>query len=84
MQEIEWAIREYLATHTGRDDVRTLGANESLLESGIIDSATMVGLISFIEEQYGFAVDEEDMVPENFETLAAIARYISESRSARP
>ncbi len=84
MQDVEQAIREYLATHTGRDEVRTLDANESLLESGIIDSAVMVGLISFIEERYGFTVDEDDMIPENFETLAAIARYITESTSARP
>ena len=84
MESIEQAIRDYLATHTGRDEAQTLSSDQSLLETGIIDSAVMVGLVAFIEERFGFTVDEDDMIPENFETLQAIARYVATRTASTP
>lgn len=51
--------------------------NESLIESGIIDSLGIVELIEYMEDTYGIVVGEEDLVPENFDTLAAIQALIS-------
>ncbi len=83
MSEIIEEIRNYLESRTGRQDLRTMELNESLLETGIIDSMVMVGLTAFIEEKYGFRVDEDDMVPENFETLEAIANYIARNTAGK-
>lgn len=54
-----------------------LGENESLIEGGIIDSLGVVELIGYIENAYGIIVGEDDLVPENFDTLAAIQTFIS-------
>lgn len=77
MSDILEQIRGYLESRTGRKELRSMDPDESLLETGIIDSMVMVGLIAFIEERFGFRVEEDDMVPENFETLNRIARYVS-------
>ena len=54
-----------------------LDENESLIEGGIIDSLGLVELIGYIENTYGIIVGEDDLVPENFDTLAAIQMFIS-------
>jgi acyl carrier protein len=56
---------------------QTLGENESLIEGGIIDSLGVVELIGYIENAYGIVVGEDDLVSENFDTLAAIQTFIS-------
>ena len=50
---------------------------DSLLERGIIDSVAMVDLIAFLEKTYGITISDDDMTPENFDSVDAIARYVA-------
>ena len=51
--------------------------DDSLLERGIIDSGAMVDLIAFLEKTYGIVISDDDMTPENFDSVEAIARYVA-------
>jgi acyl carrier protein len=51
---------------------------QSFLESGIIDSTGLLELVSFVEERYGIAVADADLVPSNLDSLRNISRYVSE------
>jgi acyl carrier protein len=51
-----------------------------LIESGILDSLTMLKLVTFLEEKFGVKVDPEDVVRENFETVAMILNFMDEKR----
>jgi acyl carrier protein len=55
---------------------RQVAADESLLDAGIIDSLAVMELRTFIEREFGFTVSEDDLVPENFDSLAAMSEYI--------
>lgn len=70
-------IRAYLATHRATQGSGDFGDQESLLEAGVIDSMAMVDLIAHLEETYSITIDEDDMVPENFDTVDAIVAYVS-------
>lgn len=50
--------------------------DESLIEAGFIDSTGVLELVAFLEERFGIMVDDADIVPENLDSLAAIARYV--------
>ncbi len=50
--------------------------NTNLLEQHIIDSFAIINLVANIEDEYGVAVSARDIVPENFETPAAILAMI--------
>lgn len=54
--------------------------DESLLETGIIDSLAILELTAYLEEKYGILVEEDDLVPENFDTLTAIECYVDSKR----
>ena len=66
-----------LLSHLGTEgDLTTVGNEDSLLESGVLDSAAMVELIMRLEDRFGIAIDEDDLVPENFDSIAAITAFL--------
>jgi acyl carrier protein len=73
---IEREVREFIAKEVA-PDIRTVKDHESLLEAGVIDSLGILSLISFIERRYGIAVTEDEMMPENFDSIEAIAGFIA-------
>ncbi|RMG67764.1 MAG: acyl carrier protein [Calditrichaeota bacterium] len=75
---IEQRIREFLYEDSLKETFENLTEQDSLLELGIIDSVKMIELVSFIEQQFGIQVDEEDLIPENFDNIAAMTRYIAD------
>ena len=58
------------------DKDRAIGDDESFLESGIIDSTGVIEVVAWIEENYNFSVDDEDLVPEKFDSVSNLTKYI--------
>ena len=50
--------------------------SENLLSKGIVDSHGVMELVGFLEERYGISVADEDLSPENFESVASIAGFV--------
>lgn len=50
--------------------------NSSLFASGLLDSFTLVDFVSVIESECGVRVDDRDLRPENFDTIAKIESFI--------
>jgi acyl carrier protein len=48
----------------------------SFLEEGIIDSMNVMELITFVEETFGLEIADEEIVPDNFDSVSKIAAYI--------
>lgn len=71
-------LENYLFT----DDVSQLGLDDSLLGRGIVDSTGMLEIILFIEEQLGVKVADEEMVPENLDSVSRIATFVMSRRKA--
>lgn len=55
---------------------QNIDATDSLIENGIIDSVGMLNLVEFIENRFSIKVDEDDLMPENFDSLKAIEDYV--------
>jgi acyl carrier protein len=80
VRSIQKELRQFIASELGRD-VSGVADAESLLEAGVIDSMGVLELVSFIEKQYRIAVAEDEMMPENFDSVDAIAAFIDRRRS---
>jgi acyl carrier protein len=59
----------------GQDD--GFGEDVSLLEKGIIDSTGVLELVSFLEDRFAISVEDEELVPANFDSLSRLAAYVS-------
>jgi acyl carrier protein len=54
--------------------------DESLFDSGLLDSFALPDVVSALEVEFGIKVPDSDLTPRKFESIASIGRYI-ESRS---
>lgn len=54
----------------------------SLLERGIIDSTGVLEIIMFLEETFGISVQTSDMLPENFDSVDNIVRFVERMQAA--
>ena len=59
----------------GMDD-NLLGYDDSLLEKGIVDSTGVLELIAYIEQNYMMKINNDELVPENLDSLDNIASFI--------
>jgi acyl carrier protein len=59
---------------------RELGADDRLLDDGIVDSMGAVELVSFLEERFAIAVPDDEITEDNFGSVADIARFVAEKR----
>jgi len=59
-----------------------LADDDRLLDKGVIDSMSIVEMISFIEREFGVSAMEEEISDANFGSLAGIARFVTEKQSA--
>lgn len=50
---------------------------DSLFEAGIIDSLGVLNLVSFLEKSFGVRVKDEELTPENFETVNSIHDFVN-------
>ena len=81
-QNIKQQIVEFITTNFLFDESsNVLGEVDSLLETGVIDSTGVLELVAFIEETYGIKIDDEEIVPENLDSIINIAAYISQKLS---
>ena len=59
------------------DDATQLDNNQSFLETGIIDSTGILELVSFIEEHYSITVEDEDLIPDNLDSVNNVVNFIN-------
>ncbi len=84
MKSIESAIREFLLQLPTARKIRNLKPQDSLFRRGLLDSQGVISMVAFCEEMFDIEILDEDVVPENFESLRAMSRLIkrAQSRSA--
>jgi acyl carrier protein len=77
----EARIRELLAHLVAAGDLRRVGDGDSLLEAGVLDSAVMIELLGRLEEAFDCSIGEDELTPENFHSIAAIADLVRRKRA---
>lgn len=82
-EAIEQEVRQFLKDNfpLSADGV-DLGGDDSLIEVGVIDSTGVLELIGFIEERYQVEIADEEVLPENLDSIANIIRFVGEKTAA--
>lgn len=57
-------------------DSESLREDTSFLEEGIVDSTGILELVMFLEETYGIKIEDDELIPENFDNLNRIVKYL--------
>ena len=60
---------------------RDLGNDDSLLESGILDSLGVLEVVTFLEDELGITITDDELLPENFRSIACVAAFVERKRN---
>lgn len=74
--QLKQQVRAFVLQNFYVADEASLTDAGSLLDQGIVDSTGVLEVIGFIETTYGVTVEDEEMLPENLESIDCITRYV--------
>jgi acyl carrier protein len=75
--DVEQFIVGELTQGRGIDSV---APDEDLLASGIVDSHGVMEMVAFLEGRYGISVSDDDLTPENFQSLSSVEAFVARKR----
>ncbi|RKY09909.1 MAG: acyl carrier protein [Planctomycetota bacterium] len=80
MSHIE-TVHEFIVENFLFGDGENLTNETSFLDSGIIDSTGILELIAFLEETYNIKIADDELIPENLDSLNNVAKFIEQKNS---
>lgn len=77
MSAVEQKVRGFiLENFMFSNDESALNSEESLLEKGVIDSTGVMELVAFLEDEYKFRINDDELVPENLDSVRNIVAFV--------
>ncbi len=83
MSDIQKQVREFIVENfmMGQDE-SDLDDAQSFLETGLLDSTGILEVIGFLEDTFGFDVEDEEMIPENLDSVNNLVAFIGKKQTA--
>jgi acyl carrier protein len=75
-------VRAFILQRFPTVAARNMTDDDSLLDSGVIDSLGVLDLAAFIERELGVQLADDDLTAENFESIATLSRFLAAKRAA--
>ena len=69
-------IRQFIVENFLFGDDNGLKDDTSFLDEGIIDSTGILELVSFVEEEFSISVEDEELIPENLDSIMNVVAYL--------
>ena len=76
MSELKTQIRDFIIENFLFGNANGLKDDTSFLEEGIIDSTGVLELVTFLEENFEIQVEDEELIPENLDSIDNVATYL--------
>ncbi len=81
MSELKTKIKEFIVTEVNPDsNLKQLGDDEPLLDSGIINSLGVLKIMAFLDEAFGIDLSAEQIKLENFKTVNSICSLVEKNK----
>tara|TARA_R110002049_G_scaffold299634_1_gene489960 strand:+ start:3694 stop:3942 length:249 start_codon:yes stop_codon:yes gene_type:complete len=73
--ETKSKIKDYIINATLSDN-KTISDDTLIFETGLLDSMGLLFLIEFLKEEFNVVVNDDELLPENFESVNSIIKFI--------
>ena len=77
LAEIQELVRKFILDRFPSASEGAIGDTDPLLEGGIVDSLGVLDIVTYLESEFDLPLSEDDLEAEDFESIAAIARFVS-------
>ena len=82
--DIKEIIGKYIVNNFLLEEgLNTINDDDSLLDMGIIDSTGVLELVAFIEETFEIRVEDEELIPDNLDSVNRLVDYIKSKLKSR-
>jgi acyl carrier protein len=78
--ETKVTVREFIISNFYLPDPTALADDASLLDSGVLDSTGVLELISFLERTFATSISDEELMPENLDSIDRIVAFVEKKR----
>ena len=78
MAEYRDRVRSFIIKKFLFGDDDGLKADASFLDEGVIDSTGVLELVAFLEEEFGITVEDDELIPENLDSIDNVVKYLEE------
>lgn len=79
---VQQRVRQFIIENFYVSDPDGLADDSLLVTSGVVDSTGMLEMIAFVESEFGIRIADDEMVPENLESIERIASFVARKRQA--
>jgi acyl carrier protein len=76
MNHIASSLRQFIRENFLFGQDLAFADHDSLLELGIVDSTGVLELVTFIEDRHRITIEDEELVPENLDSIENLVRFI--------
>jgi acyl carrier protein len=81
VQQLEEQIRRFVVENFLFGDDGGLRNDTSFIATGTIDSTGVLELVSFLEREYGITIEDDELVPENLDSIDRLVAFVTRKRS---
>ncbi len=81
--DIRKKLREFIKNNFLLGNDSNLTDDDSFMGKGIVDSTGILEVVSFVEENFGFKLPDEDLMPENLDSINNLVKYVTSRVSAQ-
>ena len=77
METLAEELRQFVVDNFlfGRDNGK-FGDDSSFMDTGVIDSTGVLELVGFVEDKYGIKIEDDELIPENLDSIDNLSRFI--------
>lgn len=79
---IESKIRDFVSQTFPAARKQRIRAGDEWLQSGLIDSLGVLDLVQFLEREFSISISDEELLPENFQSLSAVVTFVQRKSGA--
>jgi acyl carrier protein len=82
-ENYETLVRNFIVEKFLFEDDGSLSNADSFLENGVIDSTGVLELVAFLEETFGFQMEDDEVVPENLDSIRSASSFVERKLSVQ-
>ncbi len=77
MDQVERELRQFVVENfLYGENEEEFSNDDSFLEKGLVDSMGILTLVSHVQEKYGISIADQELIPENWDTVRRIAEFV--------
>ena len=84
LMDIKNVVRNFVVETFLFGEDEKLKEDTSFIESGMIDSTGILELAAFLEETFGFRLRDDELIPENLDSISNVVSFLRKKMEASP